>query len=247
MSTSAETIEIEKTAETGEDLPEGWVGTTLREGVSINYGKGLKESVRKPGPVPVYGSNGVVGTHSKALTNGPTIVIGRKGTVGAVHFSAVPCWPIDTTYYIDNLAEVDISYLSDWLQTLSLGELDTSTAVPGLNRDDLYDQELLLGPRLEQKRIAKRIDELRDIITSTGRRLNKSAASLKQLRQTILAAACSGKLTEDWRAQYPDVESGPGLLARVLRDRKSATAAASMRGCDITETPEEWTWRVWMH
>jgi type I restriction enzyme S subunit len=251
MSTASKKTKIEEELETGIDSeqPEGWIGTTLREGLSINYGKGLKESTRKPGPVPVYGSNGVVGTHSEALTHGPTIVIGRKGTVGAVHLSPVPCWPIDTTYYIDYRPEVDTSYLSEWLRTLNLVELDTSTAVPGLNRDDLYDQELLLAPRSEQERIAKRIDELRNIITSTRERLNKCLVLLRHFRQGILAAACSGKLTEDWRKQHPDPEPASKLLGRLRQSHetqgfghggKAATPTEDVHTLTKDGIPEEW-------
>jgi type I restriction enzyme S subunit len=81
------------------DLPEGWALPSVSDLVEISYGKGLKESDRKVGPVDVYGSNGVVGKHNVALTKGPSIIIGRKGSVGAVHFSPRQCWPIDTTYY----------------------------------------------------------------------------------------------------------------------------------------------------
>ena len=48
------------------------------------YGKGLPEVTREgSGNVPVYGSNGIIGKHSRALTEDATVVIGRKGTVGA--------------------------------------------------------------------------------------------------------------------------------------------------------------------
>ena len=49
----------------------------------------------------MYGSNGVVGWHDKALTRGATIVIGRKGSIGEVNWSNGPCFPIDTTYYVE--------------------------------------------------------------------------------------------------------------------------------------------------
>ncbi len=74
---------------------------TIRLGVlcPFSYGKNLAEANRQlEADVPVYGSNGVVGRHDQAFTNGPTVVIGRKGTAGCVHYSNVACWPIDTTF-----------------------------------------------------------------------------------------------------------------------------------------------------
>ena len=139
-------------------LAEGWVWCRVGDLLQINYGKGLKEEKRVKGPVPVYGSNGIVGQHNSALTEGPTIIIGRKGSIGAVHYSPRSCWPIDTTYFINNFSGLNPLYLAYVFPTLNLGELDTSTAIPGVNRDELYEQRIPLAPLAEQKRIVDRIE-----------------------------------------------------------------------------------------
>lgn len=59
----------------------------LGDFVDFSYGKGLPERSRKPGSVPVFGSAGCVGTHDVALVEGPGVIVGRKGTVGAVYWS----------------------------------------------------------------------------------------------------------------------------------------------------------------
>jgi hypothetical protein len=43
------------------ELPEGWTLKKIRDLVTINYGKGLKDADRAGGSVSVYGSNGIVG------------------------------------------------------------------------------------------------------------------------------------------------------------------------------------------
>jgi type I restriction enzyme S subunit len=208
------------------DLPDGWAFPALGSFLKVNYGKGLKESVRKHGNVHVYGSNGVVGENSKSLTSGSTIIIGRKGTVGAVHFSDRPCWPIDTTYFIDEFHDLDARFLAHGLQTLGLSELDTSTAIPGLNRDDLYAQHLPLAPLAEQQRIVAKISDLSQQVNTCRERLAKVPKILKAFRQSVLAAACSGRLTEDWRLQNP----------RASVDEKISDGDPS----DALEVPAEW-------
>ena len=85
-----------------DELPNGWATATLGGLFDFKYGKGLlRENRNGKGSFKVYGSNGVVGVHDKAMTRGPTIIVGRKGSVGEVHFSPEPCWPIDTAYFID--------------------------------------------------------------------------------------------------------------------------------------------------
>ncbi len=116
--------------------------------------------MRSGGAVPVYGSNGVVGSHDIAITMGPTIVVGRKGSYGEVNFSPVACWPIDTTYYIDKTAtDVDLAWLRHTLVGLGLNTMNKAAAVPGLNRDDAYRARLVRPPLLEQRRIAAILDQ----------------------------------------------------------------------------------------
>ena len=87
-----------KESELGE-IPEGWECSSLQEFIELAYGKALKKSERKPGPYPVYGSSGEVGTHSEPLVKGPGIILGRKGNVGSVFWTEDDFYPIDTVYY----------------------------------------------------------------------------------------------------------------------------------------------------
>lgn len=137
----------------------------LGEVCEFAYGDGLKETERRGGDVPVYGSNGIVGWHDKPLTKGETLIVGRKGSIGEVHLSKVPCWPIDTTYYIEKTkVPCDFAWLYYMLLALDLTRLNKSAAVPGLNRDDAYEQKNPLPSLPEQRRIAAllaRADHLR--------------------------------------------------------------------------------------
>lgn len=142
-----------------------WREVSLGQVCDFKYGKSLPAGKRAGGEVPVFGSNGPVGWHNEALTDGPAIIIGRKGSFGEVHYSAVASWPIDTTFYVDHTAtNADLRWLSYRLAALGLSRLNRSAAVPGLSREDAYRQRLLVPPPEEQRRIADildRADELR--------------------------------------------------------------------------------------
>jgi type I restriction enzyme S subunit len=236
------------------DLPEGWAESTLGSIVEFRYGKALKQEDRRPGVFTVFGSNGVVGTHDESLTDGPTIVVGRKGSIGAVHFSETPCWPIDTTYYINDSRGMDWIFLAHLLRSLNLPELDTSSAIPGLNRDIAYALTAHLPPLAEQKRIVAKVEDLLARVSAARERLARVPAILKRFRQSVLAAACSGRLTEDWRAEHPDVEPASALLERIRAERRKkwAESPGKRKGkyqepepadaSDLPELPEGWGW-----
>ncbi|AZR22033.1 restriction endonuclease subunit S [Xanthomonas vasicola] len=121
------------------ELPAGWGPCQLGEILELKYGKALLATSRDGGAYPVYGSNGIVGNHSTYLAEGPTVIVGRKGSVGEVCYSAVPCYPIDTTYYADEFEVTHSKFIYYLLRNLDLASLNKSTAIPGLNRQDAYD------------------------------------------------------------------------------------------------------------
>jgi type I restriction enzyme, S subunit len=142
------------------DRPPLWSVATLGNILRFNYGKSLPERDRSGTGFPVYGSNGIVGYHNNSLTSGETLIIGRKGSVGEVHFSFGPCFPIDTTYYVDTFYGMPVRYWLYQLKNLRLSELNKATAIPGINREDAYRTEIKLAPLNEQKRIADKLDRL---------------------------------------------------------------------------------------
>ena len=155
-----------------------WPMVTLGEFAPFSYGKGLRKDIRNPaGHIPVFGSNGHVGWHDKALTDGPTVVIGRKGTVGAVHYSPAPCWPIDTTFFISGGDAELVRFKYYALGALGLGAMNTDSAVPGLNRDASHIRELRVPPLSEQRAIARILGALDDKI-ELNRRMNETLEAM---------------------------------------------------------------------
>ena len=140
------------------DLPPDWDCAPLGNRIELAYGRGLREQDRKPGDIDVYGSNGRVGSHDTALVNGPGILIGRKGSIGAVHYAPRPFWPIDTVYYVVSRAGDNVRFLHHLLEYLPLDFLNAATGVPGLSRRDAYALRGAFPSPNEQAGIARILD-----------------------------------------------------------------------------------------
>ena len=148
----------------GTSKSSAWPEVELGDVCEFAYGKSLPAKARTGNGYPVFGSNGPVGFHEKALTSGATIIVGRKGSFGEVHYSPSPCSPIDTTYYItEKQTNAHIPWLARRLRCLDLNKLNRAAAIPGLNRADAYRQRLLLPPLAEQTRIAAILDAADDL------------------------------------------------------------------------------------
>ena len=151
--------------------------------VTLNYGKALKESDRIKGKYYVVGSSGISGTHTSFIVNAPGIVVGRKGAAGSVVWVDNNFWPIDTAYWVSmKRNDIDIKYIYILLQSLNLPLLSITTAIPGLNREDVYEQIVYIPSTKEQNRI---IDEYRRIITSF-KQLSMMVKQSQQLKQELI-------------------------------------------------------------
>ncbi len=134
--------------------------TKVGEICQLKYGSSLPERSRESGNVPVYGSNGIVGFHNKSVTNGPTLIVGRKGSAGKIQFSDVGCFPIDTTYYVDEtLKECNLKWLFYCLSFNDLSRYNKAAAVPGINRNDVYDLAVPFPGLKEQNEIADVLEQ----------------------------------------------------------------------------------------
>jgi len=81
--------------------------------------------------------------------------------------------------------------------------------------DFVAEITLSLPPLVEQRRIVAKVDELLGRVNAARERLARVPAILKRFRQSVLAAACSGRLTEDWRNNSADEANAKSLLARI--------------------------------
>lgn len=138
----------------------------LGDVINVHYGKALKADQRvSNGNVHVFGSSGIVGNHDKTLCSYPTIIIGRKGSVGAITWAPDGGWIIDTAYYVEikDNNKLDLRYLFYILSGIDLTKKTITTSIPGLNRDDLYDTFIKLPPFEEQKRIVDLLDKAEGI------------------------------------------------------------------------------------
>lgn len=169
-------------------VPKGWKIVRLDSFIELAYGKALKAENRKAGPVPVYGSGGITGWHDQSLVNAPSIIVGRKGTVGSLYWESRPFFPIDTVFYIKS--KKPLSYCHQLLKTLGLESMNTDAAVPGLNRENVYR---LLVPEVNEVILAA-FDSVAMALRAAMDENEKQAQTLATLRDTLLPRLISGQL-----------------------------------------------------
>ncbi len=167
-------------------MPEGWKKENLIKIGYLNYGKALVEETREEGDVKVYGSSGAVGVHSKPLVEGPGIIVGRKGNVGAIHWVNDSYWPIDTVYYIKK----EQSNLFLYLSLKVIGFSNTDASVPGLNRDYAHNKTILVPTKDLLDKFLHQANEIYSMIKV----LSIQNQKLAQARDLLLPRLMSGAI-----------------------------------------------------
>lgn len=83
-----------------------------------------------------------------------------------------------------------------------VSETQTGTHYPATSDRQVFSQFLPLPPLAEQERITALLEQLLSRLDSARDRLERVPAILSRFRQAVLAAACSGRLTEEWRESH---------------------------------------------
>jgi type I restriction enzyme S subunit len=114
-----------------DEIPNGWVETTLGDVCKIKYGKDHKKL--EDGDIPCYGSGGIMRYVDSILYDKPSVLIPRKGTLSNLFFINEPFWTVDTLFYtqIDE-SIIKSNYLYYKLKTYNLADLNVGSAVPSL-------------------------------------------------------------------------------------------------------------------
>jgi type I restriction enzyme S subunit len=172
------------------DVPKHWACFMLKRATRFAYGESLSDANREEGAIPVYGSNGVVGTHNEANTKSPCLIIGRKGSYGKVSYSKPSAFAIDTAFFVDKTqTHQNIRWLYYLLSCLNLDGISQDTGVPGLSREDAYSRFIAVPSKTEQQQIAAFLDRKTAELDAVIRLKERQLELLAEKRQALISQA----------------------------------------------------------
>lgn len=199
-------------------IPHGWAEAQLDELVEILDSaripiNGAEREARIAGKpagslFPYYGATGSVGEIDGFLFDEPLILLGEDGVpfLDPLRHKAYlihgKCWVNNHAHVLRAINTVaDRHYLSGYLNVFDYRGFVTGSTRLKLTQAAMRQIPVVVAPRAEQKRIADKLDAVLARVDACRERLDRVPAILKRFRQTVLAAATSGKLTEDWREE----------------------------------------------
>ena len=236
------------------DLPEGWANTSLGSiSTRPQYGwttpatsaaTGLK--LLRTSDISREAIDWSIVPYCKRLPSNAEryllqsgdIVISRAGSVGISHVLG-DCPPAVFASYLirfrplDNIPSEFIGlFLRSESYWAAVRDDSAGIVVDNINASKLAALELPLPPLAEQHRLVETIEKLLKRVSAASDRFAKVPAILRRFRQSVLAAACSGRLTEDWREFHRPL-SAPGALIRRNTDLTETGSSKNQSPADV--------------
>lgn len=225
-------VQVAKPLETvAKKASNGWTSTKLGNLVKLVYGRSPAGLEKLAVGVPIFGTGGVSGYTDVALCHGPSVILGRKGTIDKVQRSMVPFWAIDTTFYTTPKLHFDWLWLYYALSAFDLRKLNEASGVPSLSRGSLEALEIVVPPIPEQQKIAAILTAVDDKLDVIARQIEATQTLKQGLMQTLFSR---GVGTQDkdgrWEPHIEFEDSDLGSIPRGWQVRSLESVASVERG-----------------
>ncbi len=217
-------------------IPTGWIETPLNRIVFFQEGPGLRKWQFSESGIPFLNirtfENGSInkskcqfvkmdefkGKYEHFLLNEGDIVVSSSGTLGKVATIQSGDLPLMLNTSTIRFRSIDPSILNQdflrfYLQSQhffrQIESAKTGSAILNYGPSHLKQMNIVIPPLPEQHRLVAKLEKLLGKVEACKKRLDRIPIILKRFRQSVLAAACSGKLTEDWREENGFIEEWP--------------------------------------
>ena len=224
-------------------LPEGWVKTTLeylgKWGSGGTPNRKYKEyyegdiSWVKTGDLGekyLFKSSeyisklGLKNSSAKMFPKGAIVLAMYGATIGKVSILDIEASTNQACAVIIPNENIDTEFLYYFL--LSQKDIfikkGKGGAQPNISQAIIKEHDINLPPLPEQQYLSQKLTALLDEVAQTKQRLETIPALLKQFRQSVLADAVSGRLTEEWREENEAILTVDDLTKK-LNSFKSKT------------------------
>lgn len=195
------------------NIPKGWCLPNFddvvlnvngaRKPVSLKIREGIK------GEYPYYGATGQIDSLNDFTHEGEHILIGEDGA-NLLSKSKDLAFIVSGQFWVNNhahavkcMAGMPAKFIASYINSLDLSNWVSGSAQPKLTKGNLAKIPTVLPPLAEQKVIADKLDTLLTQVETTKARLERIPEILKTFRQSVLAAAVSGKLNAGDYQQAP--------------------------------------------
>ena len=230
-------------------LPQSWLRVSLKDICDIQMGQSPDSSTYNEAQhgLPFFQGKAEFGktfptvkkwcTDPKKVAEKGDVLLSIRAPVGPSNVADQRCAIGRGLAAIGAIEPINNRYIFYFIRSIEnwLGQQGTGSTFAAISGDFVRAIETPLAPLPEQKRIADKLDTVLARVDSCRDRLDRLPALLKRFRQSILAAATSGRLTEDWRTNTECSTWGSTTLDSVAKfiDYRGKTPVKTSSGIPL--------------
>jgi len=162
----------------------------LGDQIKLQRGMDITKRSAIHGSVPVISSGGISFYHNVPIMKGPGVLLGRKGSVGKVHYTPTDYWPHDTTLFVKDFKGNEPLFVYYFFKKFPISDYEESAANPSLNRNNLHPVEVF-WPRVESQR---RFGAIVESVERQKSKLKEQLGSQDKLFASLQQRAFKGEL-----------------------------------------------------
>jgi len=167
-----------------------WKEVRLGECLTIMHGKNQSQIVDSEGRYPILATGGVIGRTNSYLSNKPSVLIGRKGTIDRPQYMDTPFWTVDTLFYSDIKNGNSAKFLFYKFLMVDWKKYNEASGVPSMNASTIENVEMMMPPLKEQEAIAEALTVMDDELGALIAQVSK----LRMVKQGMMQDLLTGKV-----------------------------------------------------
>ncbi len=175
------------------EIPSHWSVSKLKHYISISNGSDPSSE----GDIPVYGTGELPFKTCGEFKVGPTVLLGRKGSIDTPHWVDGRYWNVDTAFDTKVIANYSMRYFWYFANILDINPYKSTTAVPSMTQS-AYDNMLIPIPLIEeQETIAAYLDDVTGKVAALIAEKQKQVKDLRTYRTSLITETVTRGLNPD--------------------------------------------------
>lgn len=177
------------------EIPKHWEVKSLKRFAKICNGQDHKGVWDENGEYPILGSGGIFGRSNQFLHKGPSVLLGRKGTIDKPQYIQEPFWSVDTAYYTDIYKNTYPKFFYYLTTTINFDLYKYGSAVPSMTQTGLGQIPFATPKDInEQMKISDFLDKKISEYKNIEDQISKSINQLKEYREALITSAVTGQI-----------------------------------------------------
>lgn len=201
-----------------------WQHTTLGEICELYQPKTISgKDMMSGGRYPVFGANGIIGRYHDFNHEAPQLVIGCRGSVGAVHVTEPYSWITGNSMVVKPKGnQLSVRFVEYYLRGgVDLSPAISGTAQPQITRTSLSPIPISFPPLPEQQRIVTKLDAAFAALGEAEANVERNRANARELFESYLNGVFEGK--DGWEERTLGDLGKVCMCKRIMKHQTTST------------------------